>query len=199
MIVFGDVHIGSPHAKIQELRRCLKALNTDEVAITGDLFDDQHRLVGYDDAARLIKKAMEILQIKPRRLYISFSSSSHDPQLPGPLVARIDGVEVYADNGNVLIEDVVKAALTHGDAAVKNGFAAYLIDLARRGQVGRWLRKKLALEDGVWLIYGHSHVPYLNAEEKILNPGSWKIYGVRRLRGNVYQLPSPKPLCQPDL
>jgi hypothetical protein len=82
---------------------------------------------------------------------------------------------------------------------VKSGVAAFFLDLARRGHVGRALKRRLGLGGDVWLAYGHSHVPYVDAENKIINPGSWKIYGVRRIRGGVYELPSAKPLCKPDL
>ncbi|AAL64708.1 phosphohydrolase [Pyrobaculum aerophilum] len=197
MIIFGDVHIGSRHAKIQHLKQCLREINPEEVAITGDLFDDQHRRVSRDEALRLIRKAIEILGIRPKALYIALSSSSHDPLLPGPLTAKIDGIEVVAHNGEVIIND--KVLLSHGDKVVKNGFVAYLMDLTNRGRVGKMLKRKLKLEGNIWLAYGHSHVPYVNPEERILNPGGWKIYGVRRIGGNVYQLPSAKPLCEPHL
>ncbi|MCU7787250.1 MULTISPECIES: metallophosphoesterase family protein [unclassified Pyrobaculum] len=199
MIVFGDVHIGSRRSKIQDLRRCLKSINPDEVAITGDLFDDQHRRVSRDEAIRLIRKAMDILGLRPRSLYIALSSSSHDPILPSPLVADIDGVEVTAHNGEVYIEGAARAVLSHGDKVVRSGVVAYFLDLARRGYVGRALKRRLGLGGDVWLAYGHSHVPYVDPENKIINPGSWKIYGVRRIRGGVYELPSAKPLCKPDL
>lgn len=199
MIFFGDVHIGSRYSKIQELVKCLRATYVEEVVITGDLFENQYRRVSYDEAIKLIRRAMGILQIQPRRLYISFSKSSHDPQLPGPLITKIGDTEVLAYNGEVFIEGPQKIVVTHGDRAIRSGVLAYFIDLVRRGQLGRWLRRELALSDEVWLVYGHSHVPYVNEQEKILNPGSWKIYGVRRIRGNIYQLPYPKPLCQPDL
>jgi len=195
VFVLGDVHIGSRRSKMQELRSCLKKLSPDEVAVAGDLFDDQHREVSRDEAVRLIRKAMEILQIQPQRLYIAFSRSSHDPQLPGPLTERIGGTEVVAYNGEIFIDGALKAVVTHGDGLIKNGVVAYFVDLAKRGQIGRWLRKRLALGDDVWLIYGHSHVPHVDAALKILNPGAWKIYGVRRIRGNVYRLPSAEPLC----
>jgi len=195
VFVFSDVHIGSPSSRMQELRSCLKKLSPDEVVIAGDLFDDQHRKVSRDEAVRLIKKAMEILQIQPQRLYIAFSSSSHDPQLPGPLTERINGTEVVAYNGEILIDGALKAVATHGDRLIRSGVAAYFVDLARRGQIGRWLRRRLALGDDIWLIYGHSHVPHVDAALKILNPGAWKIYSVRRIRGNVYSLPSAEPLC----
>jgi hypothetical protein len=100
-----------------------------------------------------------------------------------------------AYNGEILIDGALKAVATHGDRLIRSGVVAYFVDLARRGQIGRWLRRRLALGDDVWLIYGHSHVPHVDVALKILNPGPWKIYGVRRIRGNVYQLPSAEPLC----
>ncbi|MFN7106097.1 MAG: phosphohydrolase [Pyrobaculum sp.] len=196
MIVLGDVHIGSRYSKIGQLRKCLESIYAEKVAIVGDVFDDEYRPVGREEAARLIKKAMKILQIRPRQLYISFSSSSHDPQLSVPLVEKIDGVEVTAYNGHIHIDRVV---ITHGDSVVKNGVLAYLIEFASRGRLGRALRKRLMVSDDMWLVYGHSHVPYVDLERKILNPGGWKIYGFRKFMGNVYELPSAKPLCQPYL
>ncbi|MEZ0319477.1 MAG: phosphohydrolase [Pyrobaculum sp.] len=196
MLIFGDVHIGSRHARIQELRACLKGLSDDEVVITGDLFDDQHRVVGRDEAAALIRSAMKLLQIKPKRLYIAFSSSSHDPLLAQPLIEKIEGVEVFAYNGELLVEtEKIRIVVTHGDKAVKDGVAAYFLDLVKKGAVGRALRRRLKVSGDLWLAYGHSHVPFLSVEEKIMNPGAWKIYGFRRIRGTVYELPSAKPLC----
>ena len=58
MIVFGDVHLGSPHSRVEELKKCLASLGPERVAITGDLFEDQYRLVGREEAIRLIAKAM---------------------------------------------------------------------------------------------------------------------------------------------
>ncbi|MFN3804227.1 MAG: phosphohydrolase [Pyrobaculum sp.] len=196
MIIFGDVHIGSRYSRIDQLRKCLKSIHMEEVAIVGDIFDDEYRAVSRDEAARLVKKAMEILQIRPKHLYISFSSSSHDPQLSMPLVEKIDGVEVVAYNGHIYTE---KAVITHGDSVVKNGVLAGLIEMADRGRLGRALRKRLMVNDGMWLAYGHSHVPYIDLQRKILNPGGWKIYGFRKFKGDVYELPSAKPLCQPHL
>ena len=196
MLIFGDVHIGSRHARLQELRTCLKGLSDDEVVITGDLYDDQHRVVGREEAAALIKKAMDLLQIRPKRLYIAFSSSSHDPLLVQPLIEKIEGVEVFAYNGELLVEtEKVRLLATHGDKAVRSGVAAYFLDLVKKGAVGRALRRKLKVGGDVWLAYGHSHVPFLSVEEKIVNPGAWKVYGIRRIRGTVYELPSSKPLC----
>ncbi|MEM0468949.1 MAG: metallophosphoesterase [Pyrobaculum sp.] len=199
MIVISDVHIGSRHSRVQDLRKCLKTLEPDVVVIAGDLFDDQFRKVSVDEATRLFKKAIEILSIKPRELYISLSSSSHDPQLPGPFSAKIENIEVVAYNGPLVIENKVKAVVTHGDQIVQSGVLAYFIDLVNRGRVGRLIKKRLGLGRDTWLIYGHSHVPYVDSVWRILNPGSWKIYGFRRLRGGVFTLPPAEPLCEPDL
>ncbi len=196
MIIFGDVHIGSRYSRVGELRKCLKSISADEVAIVGDVFDNQYKTVNSEEAARLVKKAMDVLQIRPRRLYISFSSSSHDPQLSTPLVGKIDGVEVSANNSSIHLDGLV---ITHGDVVVKNGVLAGFIELFKRGKLGRVLKKKLSVDREVWLAYGHTHLPYVDMEEKILNPGGWKIYGFRRVRGNVYELPSAKPLCEPNL
>lgn len=193
MIAFSDVHIGSRYSKIRELRECLKTLNHDNVIVAGDLFDDQHRKVSRDEALRLIRKAMEILGIRPRRLYISFSSHSHDPILPGPIAENVDGVEIVAHNGELIIEN--RFAVVHGDVVIRNGVMAYAVDIIEGGRVGRMIKKKLHLSRDLWLVYGHSHVPYIGLNDRIVNPGAWKLYGFRRIRGTVVELPAAKPLC----
>lgn len=199
MIIFGDVHIGSRHTRLRELRTCLEALEPEVVVITGDLFDDQYRQVSLDEATKLFKKALDILSIRPREVYISLSASSHDPQLPGPLSVKVEGVEVVAYNGPLYIEGEVKVVATHGDQVIHSGVLAYFVDLLDRGKIGRVLKQRLGLDREVWLVYGHSHVPHVDPVKRILNPGSWKIYSFRRLKGGVYALPSAKPLCKPDL
>jgi len=194
VIVFGDVHLGSPYSRVEELKKCLASLGPERAAITGDLFEDQYRPVGREEAIRLIAKAMDMLGLRSAQLYIAFSSSSHDPQLPGPLWEKINGVEVYAFNGDIFIEDS-EVVVTHGDSVVKSGVVAYLVERVDRGRIGRVLRRRLSLRDGVWIAYGHSHVPHVDLGQRILNPGPWKIYGFRRIRGGVYELPSAKRLC----
>ncbi|MCC6020653.1 MAG: metallophosphoesterase [Thermoproteaceae archaeon] len=195
VVVFGDIHIGSRHSRLGELRRCLKSASPEEVVMTGDLFENQHRRVGHDEAVRLIRKALELLQLEPLRVFIALSRASHDPQLPGPLVARVGRSEVVAHNGEVFVDGAVKIVASHGDGVIKSGVVAYLADIVRRGHVGRVLRSRLGVPRDVWVVYGHSHVPFIDAGERILNPGAWKVYGIRRVRGSVYRLPSAKPLC----
>lgn len=198
VLVFSDVHLGSPRSRIRELRRCLKGIDAEVVAVAGDLFDDEHRPVGRDEARALFRRALAALGIKPRMLIVSLSSSSHDPQIAGSFTDKIDGVEVMACNCPISFEyGGVKFVITHGDLALGDGFLAYLVDLIRPGQIGRLLRRRLGVQQNEWLIYGHSHVPYLSGEERILNPGAWKIYGIRRLLGAVYEMPSAKLICKP--
>jgi hypothetical protein len=198
MLVLSDIHIGSRSSLIGELRRCLSGVQTDVLAIAGDLFEDEHRRVERKEAAQLFRRLLAVLPVRPKILLASLSSSSHDP-LVGHYVDTLDGVEVLACNCPIsLTYRGERMVITHGDMAIGDGFLAYVIDRIRPGTVGRLAKKKLGLPRDVWLIYGHSHVPYLNVDERILNPGSWKVYGIRRARGAVYEMPSAKPLCEPD-
>ncbi|MGC8582902.1 MAG: metallophosphoesterase family protein [Thermoproteus sp.] len=199
MLVLSDIHIGSRSSLIGELRRCLSGVQVDVLAIAGDLFEDEHRRVGRDEATRLFRRLLAVLSVRPKMLVASLSSSSHDP-IVGHYADTIDGVEVFACNCPISLNyGGERMVITHGDIAVGDGIIAYIIDRIRPGTVGRWAKRKLGLPKDVWLIYGHSHVPYLNTDERILNPGSWKIYGIRRAKGAVYEMPSAKPFCEPDL
>ncbi len=199
MLVLSDIHIGSPRSRVGELRRCLAGVETDVLAIAGDLFDDEHRRVSKEEASKLFRRLLGVLSVRPRLLIASLSSSSHDPLL-GHFVDVIDGVEVLACNCPISFtyrgERIV---ITHGDIAVGDGFLAFLIDRLKPGTVGRMVKRKLGLSNDTWVVYGHSHVPYLDLHERILNPGAWKIYGVRRTKGAVYEMPSAKPFCEPSL
>ncbi|MEL9990974.1 MAG: phosphohydrolase [Thermoproteus sp.] len=199
MLVLADIHIGSPNSLVKELRRCLSGVDIDVLAIAGDLFEEEHRRIGRDEAMTLFKRLLAVLAVRPKVLVASLSSSSHDPLL-GHFSGVVDGVEVLACNCPISLTYAgEKIVVAHGDIAVGNGFLAYLIDSIRPGTIGRIAKRKLGLSKDVWLVYGHSHVPYLNLGERILNPGPWKIYGVRRIKGAVYEMPSAKPFCQPDL
>lgn len=198
MLVLSDIHIGSPRSRIDELRRCLAGVEADVLAIAGDLFDDEHRRVGKEEAASLFKRLLKVLGARPKLLIASLSSSSHDPLL-GHFAEVVEGVEVLACNCPISFTyRGEKIVIAHGDVAIGDGFLAYLLDRLKPGAVGRLARRKLGLPSDTWLIYGHSHVPYLDTRERLLNPGAWKVYGVRRIRGMVYEMPSAKPFCEPS-
>lgn len=198
MLVLSDIHIGSPRSRIGELRKCLAGVETDVLAIAGDLFDDEHRRVGKEEAIGLFRRLLKALDVKPKLLIASLSSSSHDPLL-GHFADVIDGVEILACNCPInFTYKGERIVIAHGDIAVSDGFLAYLIDRLKPGTIGRLVRRKLKLPGDTWLIYGHSHVPYLDTRERLLNPGAWKIYGVRRIRGAIYEMPSAKPFCEPS-
>nr|KJR73546.1 MAG: phosphohydrolase [Thermoproteus sp. AZ2] len=197
MYIISDIHIGSPRSKIKELRQCLQRDNIDILVIAGDIYEKEYRRVEREEAHGLFERLIKVLGVRPKLMIVSLSSSSHDPQI-GHFVGEVDGVEVDACNCpisfNYMGEEYV---VVHGDIAVGDGVLAYIIDRIRPGAVGRILRRKLKLYAKTWLIYGHSHVPYLSLEERILNPGSWKAYGIRRTLGAVYEMPSARPICKP--
>lgn len=198
MLVLSDIHIGSSASKINILRKCLQKYYDKIIVIAGDIYEKEYRKVTKEEAAALFRRLTKTLDIKPKLLLISLSSASHDPQV-GYFSGEVDGVEVVACNCPIAFtHEGANYVVAHGDMAISDGILAYLADLVRPGTVGRILRRKLKIGNETWLIYGHSHVPYLNIEERILNPGPWKVYGFRRILGSVYELPSARPICKPN-
>lgn len=182
-LVVSDVHLGSPYTDIDGLRGCLRSLVPGILIIAGDLFDDEHRYVDREGFELLVARLLRALGIRPRVLIASLSSSSHDP-LVGSYIGVVDGVEVKACNCPIWISGGINAVVLHGDMVVRNGVLAYALELAVPGIIGRSARKRLDA-GRAWVVYGHSHVPLLDNRRMLLNPGPWKIYGVRRKRGFV--------------
>ncbi len=178
-----DVHLGSPSSNIAVLRDCLKSLSPRVLIVAGDLFDDEHRPVDVDEFALLMSRFISALGVSPRVLIASLSSSSHDP-LVGSYMGTIGTAEVRACNCPVLISGGINALVLHGDLVVRNGVMAYVLESVAPGTMGRRARRRLGVGDA-WVVYGHSHVPLLNPRLALLNPGPWKVYGVRRKRGFV--------------
>ncbi len=181
--VIADVHLGSPRSNIAELRRCLKSLSPNILIVAGDLFDDEHRHVDLKEFELLMSRFLRSLGVSPRMLIASLSSSSHDP-LVGSYMGTVGTTEVRACNCPVRVTGDVRAVVLHGDLVIRNGVLAYMMESVAPGTIGRRARKRLDVGDA-WVVYGHSHVPLLDLRLALLNPGPWKVYGIRRKRGFV--------------
>jgi len=191
LYVASDLHIGSPRSLAHLFRRC--PVDGSTLVVAGDVFEDEHRVVGFDEFAKLVKRFLVVIGVKPREVFMALSSSSHDPILPRPFTSVIDGVRVFACNCAVRVGSVVAV---HGDSVIRNGALAYLVERFRRGLIGEVLRRRLGLS-GEWLVYGHTHIPLVDRGRRLVNPGPWKVYGFRRLLGGVVELPSAETVCGP--
>ncbi len=152
--------------------------------ILGDLFDDFHVEVSSNQLKVKLREIIKILKLPPHTfVYITFSSSSHDPKIKreGAKVKQ-GSVEIIATNNPIrLIADNREFYLLHGDLGVKNGALAYLLNkaacfLGYPYFVERSLKKSLRLKEKSWLIMGHTHAPFIDDNFKLANTGSWKHY-----------------------
>ncbi len=177
-LIFSDTHCktGRLCGPVLKILNTAREEDVDCVAILGDLFDDLHVRVG---PAMLVSEMARLgfNKYSPKYILYTPSSSSHDPilgeaelNLGGTTihVARVINIELGGEN----------VCLTHGDVAIPNGAIAYFVNKAA-AVLGKSLfleeqtRKKLCVKNG-WFFMGHTHIPGLDHERKLGNPGSWR-------------------------
>ncbi|ABL77537.1 metallophosphoesterase family protein [Thermofilum pendens] len=146
--------------------------------VAGDLFDNFH----FKASRRLlIEEFSKIIDVErlPAVFAASLSSSSHDPLLDSPLEEIIDGKRLLFSNGAVEVQVGGRQFIViHGDRLVGSGVLAFLLNFVAE-RLGRKLyleeahRRVLGLGDE-WLVMGHTHIPGIDREKRLVNLGSWK-------------------------
>ena len=174
-LFISDLHLSvdQPFQYSQNVRRVLEARRVSNLFIVGDLFNSP------EDAREIMAQADSIDKILGFdglvvSAFFVWGSPAHDPS---PKEQSVFAHAPFTPIGRCAILDFkqVRVVAYHGH------------DLSARGAVGHgWDRfiSKLSLERawkrlaGVavsdWVIFGHTHIPGIDAKQKVANCGGWQ-------------------------
>ncbi|QOJ78478.1 metallophosphoesterase family protein [Infirmifilum lucidum] len=177
-LIFSDTHCkrGRPCSPVLEVLGAAKEENVDCIAILGDLFDDFH--VDVDPATLALEMArLGFSTYSPRYVLYTPSLSSHDPIL-GEAEFNLGGTVIHVARVINIGLGGEEVCLTHGDIVVPNGAIAYFVNrtmaiLGKSLFLEEQARKRLCGRSS-WLFMGHTHIPGLDHERRLGNPGSWR-------------------------
>lgn len=183
-LIVSDLHYGSKETyRPVQVVKYAKDYGIHALVIAGDLFEYEHKFMSIND---LFKKVYEVLEILGftffKRIFITFSRSSHDPIVYGDISWRNGESEIYVTSKILRLKSgSMIFNVTHGDIICSNGFLAYLINrmaekIGQKLLLEKLLKRKLRIPHSHWLIMGHTHIPGISYTDRVANAGSWKSY-----------------------
>jgi UDP-2,3-diacylglucosamine pyrophosphatase LpxH len=191
-LFISDLHlrVDQPFQHSQSVRRVLEARHVSNLFVVGDLFDSP------EDAQEIMVRENSISKILgfdglSVKVFFVTGSPSHDPS-PGE--QSVFTRAPFTPLGRCAILDFkqLRVVAYHGN------------DLSLRGAIGHgWDRfiSKLSLErawkrlagvtDSDWVIFGHTHIPGIDAKHRVANCGGWQTvpFLVRPARTGLFLTP----------
>lgn len=176
-LLVSDIHCGCGSCKVRNIAY-LAAREGASLIVLGDLFDKLHTNLNKLTLERALSTAFK--QVKGIDVYYVISRSSHDPLLDDEMFFDLGRVRVHV-YPSALVAQIsgLRAFLTHGDLAMRNGAHAFIVNatamlFGTKLYLEKRLREKLRLPQSWWLIMGHTHIPGIDHEAKVANTGSWR-------------------------
>jgi predicted phosphodiesterase len=176
-VLVSDVHCNPGNCRAKEVAK-LAAREGASLVVLGDLFDDFHWRVSESELERALRAVFR--GVAGLEVHYVTSGSSHDPILERDAHFKLEGLAVHV-YPRALVARIgpLRAFLTHGDMALRNGAHAFLVNaialtFGERLYLEKALKRKLHLPDSWWLIMGHTHIPGIDYEARVANTGSWK-------------------------
>ncbi|ABW02392.1 metallophosphoesterase family protein [Caldivirga maquilingensis] len=189
ILVVSDLHTDANSSDLTVISELTRRSEIDVIVIAGDLFDRRVK-VNDNELRVLLHQAtlrLGLINTNGSELTLIYvrSESSHDPGIKGGESIKI------AKFSNVLVVTVPRIIkvnfpncsnavyIAHGDYTVSNGLLAGLINiipltLLKLPIVELITRRVLNVNNGDWVIIGHTHLPVISSRFKVANPGSWK-------------------------
>jgi UDP-2,3-diacylglucosamine pyrophosphatase LpxH len=178
-LFISDLHLSrNVEVKIySRIGKFVRENNISNIVIVGDLFDspNAYEYVSYDE---LIAKAINILNISNVNVYYVLGSPVHDPKIhTEEFKFENVGVKVYITGyiARFKIYDLAIVAY-HGNDFSRIGTLSFIISYIVKKPILEYMwRKQAGVEDSVWLICGHTHIPVIDYRNRIANCGGWRI------------------------
>jgi predicted phosphodiesterase len=173
-LFISDLHVRSaPFDFASELRAAVEREKVSNLVIDGDLYDspsDADRLL----RATSVKRMLGLAEI-PLNVYWVLGSPPHDPRDP-----IADGVEVFAKCGLFNCAGIVIVAYHGHDLSMKGGIAHAFDRFVSPLMMEKLWRYFAGVDTNCWVIFGHTHIPGLDAKALVGNCGAWTTYRLVR-------------------
>jgi UDP-2,3-diacylglucosamine pyrophosphatase LpxH len=176
-LFISDLHLewDRPFKYSQDLSRFIQANSVTNLVIDGDLFDSP-----WD--------AQEMLKSDPKNNVFNLFSSegsgvnlfwvtgspSHDPSKPSENMAWPNGLHVLGRCALIDLGDF-EVLVYHGhDLSLKGAIGhAWNRFVSKLGLERAW-RRLARIDPGVWVVFGHTHIPGVDTRNRVANCGGWQ-------------------------
>lgn len=173
LLAVSDLHLDGNRRDLRCVGSAAARLNARTIVIVGDLFDLMHDKPLTETMLRYAAMRLGLVGGRWDIVYVA-AVSNHDPRIPEAMIWTIEGSKVLAVSGAVLAQlEGSWYLFVHGDNVISNGPLAFLVDIALRGIVERISRRSLGVDEKVFTVMGHTHMPMLDLGLRTANAGTW--------------------------
>jgi predicted phosphodiesterase len=177
-LFISDVHLKSdrPFNYAADLRRFVETNNVSNLVVDGDLFDNPRDAREILSGQRSEKSALMKLGLGGLSVnsYWVLGSPPHDSAKPPPNLGdsralQVLGICALIDCGSL------EVMAYHGHDTSHLGAIGHVWDrFVSRLSLERLWKKLAKVDRSIWVIFGHTHIPGVDAEYRVANCGGWK-------------------------
>jgi predicted phosphodiesterase len=177
-LFISDLHLKSnrPFNYAADLRRFVETNNVSNLVVNGDLFDsprDAREILSSQrsENGALMKLGLEGLSMNS---FWVLGSPPHDPAEPSPNLG--DSLALQVLGRCVLIDcGILQVIAYHGHDLSHVGAMGHAWDrFVSRLSLERLWKKLAKIDRSIWVIFGHTHIPGVDAEYRVANCGGWQ-------------------------
>jgi predicted phosphodiesterase len=174
-LFISDLHLKANHPfdHGKDLRNFIETNKVSNLIINGDLFDSPRAAQQILDRESGIPKALGVEGISLNLFWV-IGSPHHDPTDTSKSLMGSAGLKILGRCA--LIEfDRFEVLVYHGHDTSLIGALGHAWDrfLFKLGLEKAW-RRLAQVDPNVWVIFGHTHIPGVDAERRVANCGGWK-------------------------
>jgi UDP-2,3-diacylglucosamine pyrophosphatase LpxH len=186
-LFISDLHLRSNQAfsYAKDLRNFIETNNVSNLVIDGDLFDspkDGRKILGTTRSEGGVLKALG-LEGSSTNIFWVVGSPPHDPVDVANEEKAPNGITVL---GDCVIMDCgrLEVIVYHGHDMSNRGVYGHLWDrLVSRLSLEREWKRFAKVDKAVWIIFGHTHIPGVDARNRVANCGGWSSNPIVRPSG----------------
>jgi UDP-2,3-diacylglucosamine pyrophosphatase LpxH len=178
ILFISDLHLKSnkPFDYARELRNFIEANDVSNLVINGDFFDspkDAQEILGISHSPR---NALRVLGLEglPLGTYWVTGSPHHDPS---SLPSSLSETESIFPLGKCALIDCgrLKVMTYHGhDLSHKGAFGHAWNRFVSNLALEKLWRRLTGVDESVWIVFGHTHVPGVDLKGRVANCGGWQ-------------------------
>lgn len=179
-LFISDLHLRAnrPFRYSQSLRHVLEARHVSNLFVVGDLFNSpgDARKIMAKDPAHSIAGLLGFDNL-PIKVFFVQGSPGHDPR-PGATTA-FDGTPLIPLGRCAILDfNPLKVIAYHGHdlslkGAIGHGWDRFISKLS----LERAWKRRAGVADSDWVIFGHTHIPGIDAKHRVANCGGWQSRG----------------------
>jgi UDP-2,3-diacylglucosamine pyrophosphatase LpxH len=162
----------------QSIRDVLETRQVANLFIVGDLFNsprDAERIMA-NDGAQSISHLLGFDHL-PLNVFLVQGSPPHDPELRHQANLAGGSFVLFGQCG-ILEFGRLRVIAYHGHdlslkGAIGHGWDRFISDLS----LERAWKRFAGVDDSTWVIFGHTHIPGIDAKHRVANCGGWQSIG----------------------